>query len=59
VDHVLRRLVVHELAHTAQRERLGRVLPFLQQYLRECVTLGYPAAPLEQEAIKAAQRICP
>ncbi len=48
-----RRLVAHELAHTAQYERLGGIEPFLRQYLRECLTIGYPAAPLEQEAIAA------
>jgi hypothetical protein len=33
-----RRLVVHELVHTAQYERLGGFRPFLEQYLRECIT---------------------
>jgi hypothetical protein len=37
--------------HTAQYERLGGIEPFLRQYLRECLTIGYPEAPLEQEAI--------
>ena len=46
-----RRLVVHELVHTSQYERLGGFLPFLKQYLFECLTIGYPGAPLEQEAI--------
>jgi hypothetical protein len=46
-----RRLVVHELAHTAQYERLGGFGPFLEQYLLECITPpGYPFGPLEQEA---------
>jgi len=45
-----RRLVVHELVHTSQYERLGGFGPFLRQYLHECITIGYPAAPLEQEA---------
>jgi hypothetical protein len=49
-------LVVHELAHTAQYERLGGALPFLRQYLHECLTVGYPASPLEQEAVRAAAR---
>ncbi len=43
-----RRLVAHELAHTMQYERLGGIEPFLRQYLHECVTIGYPDAPMEQ-----------
>lgn len=54
-----RRLVVHELVHTAQYERLGGIQPFLRQYLRECLTVGYPAAPLEQEAERTTARLCP
>ena len=38
-----RRLVAHELVHTAQYERLGGIRPFLRQYLTECLTIGYPA----------------
>lgn len=46
-----RRLVVHELAHTAQYERLEGFAPFLEAYLAECITPpGYPHGPLEQEA---------
>lgn len=52
-----RRLVAHELAHTAQYERLGGIEPFLRQYLYECLTIGYPEAPMEQEAIAAAGRL--
>ncbi len=52
-----RDLIAHELAHTAQYERLGGIEPFLRQYLRECLTIGYPAAPLEQEAIAAGRRL--
>ena len=47
-----RRLIAHELVHTTQYERLGGFGPFLQQYLLECVTIGYPEAPMEQEAIQ-------
>jgi hypothetical protein len=54
-----RGLVAHELAHTAQYERLGGIEPFLRQYLQECLTIGYPAAPMEQEAIVAAGRLEP
>ena len=27
-------------------------------YLYECITIGYPEAPMEQEAITTQQRIC-
>jgi hypothetical protein len=53
-----RLLVVHELAHVAQYERLGGILPFLRRYLFECLTVGYSLAPLELEAIAAAARVC-
>jgi hypothetical protein len=52
-----RRLVVHELVHTSQYERLGGFQAFLQQYLYECVTIGYPEAPMEQEAITTVARL--
>ena len=54
-----RRLIVHELVHTAQYERLGGFRPFLRQYLHECLTIGYPASPLEQEAVRTTARLCP
>jgi hypothetical protein len=53
-----RRLVFHELVHTAQYERLGGLQPFLKQYLYECITIGYPAAPLEQEAVATTAKLC-
>ena len=53
-----RRLVFHELVHMMQYERLGGIHEFLQQYLHECLTLGYPAAPMEQEAIFTTARLC-
>jgi hypothetical protein len=53
-----RAMLVHELAHTAQYERLGGFEPFLRRYLIECITIGYPAAPMEQEAISLASQIC-
>src|SRR6266404_9427362 len=53
-----RRLVVHELAHVAQYERFGGFRPFLEQYLHECITIGYPAAPLEQEAKRVENELC-
>jgi len=51
------KLVVHELVHTLQYERLGGIMPFLQQYLYECITIGYPAAPMEQEAVTTAEKL--
>jgi hypothetical protein len=53
-----RELIVHELAHTAQYQRLGGVVPFLQTYIIECATVGYQQAPLELEANATAARIC-
>lgn len=53
-----RRLVVHELVHTLQYERLGGFMPFLEQYLQECITIGYPAAPMEQEAKRIEREMC-
>lgn len=53
-----RRLVVHELVHTLQYERLGGFMPFLQQYLHECITIGYPAAPMEEEAKRVEREMC-
>lgn len=52
-----RHLVAHELVHTAQYERLGGFLPFLRQYLHECLTIGYPDAPMEQEAVLISERL--
>ena len=49
--------VAHELAHTAQYERLG-IRPFIECYLYQCLAVGYPSAPMEQEAIDLADRIC-
>jgi hypothetical protein len=53
-----RALLVHELVHTAQYERLGGIRPFLCEYLRECLVEGYPLGPLVQETASAARRIC-
>jgi hypothetical protein len=53
-----RTMVIHELGHTAQYERLGGFVPFLRQYLFECLTIGYPKAPMEQEVIALTTRIC-
>jgi hypothetical protein len=55
-----RHLVVHELVHTAQYERLGGVDEFLRMYLMECLTPpGYPHGPMELEAVTTANRIAP
>jgi hypothetical protein len=57
-DHWNDRLtIVHECVHTAQYERMGGFLPFLQQYLLECATIGYPESPMEQEAITKAATV--
>lgn len=52
-----RQLIAHELVHTAQYERLDGIEPFLRQYLFECLQIGYPAAPLEQEAIATTSQL--
>jgi len=52
-----RRLLVHELAHVAQYERLGGIEPFLRRYLTECLTIGYPNGELEQEAKGIEKRL--
>ncbi len=53
-----RKLLVHEFVHTSQYERLGGIKEFLSNYLQECITYGYPQAPMEQEAITQSKRIC-
>jgi len=53
-----RALIAHELVHTAQFQRFGGILPFLQTYISQCATVGYSNAPLELEAIATAARIC-
>lgn len=50
-------LVAHELVHTAQYERCGSIAAFLRQYLFECLEIGYPDAPMEQEAILTSERL--
>ncbi len=50
-------LLIHELTHTMQYERFGSVSLFLKEYLLECITLGYPNGPLEQEAKKNQENI--
>ena len=53
----MRRLIAHECVHTAQYERLGGIGQFLGRYLRECLEVGYPSGPLEQEAFLKSQQI--
>jgi hypothetical protein len=53
-----RQLVFHELVHTLQYERLGGFQQFLGRYLHECIIIGYPAAPMEQEAVMTTERLC-
>ena len=53
-----RALIAHELAHTAQYQRLGGILPFLQTYIYQCATVGYRNSPLEMEASATAARVC-
>lgn len=43
-------LLLHECVHTGQYERFGSLAAFLRRYLNECLTAGYSASPLEQEA---------
>lgn len=50
-------LIAHELAHVAQYERMGGILPFLRQYLHECLTIGYNDSPMELEAIQKAESL--
>jgi hypothetical protein len=52
-----RHLRLHEFVHTAQYERHGGILPFLRQYLLECLTIGYANAPMELEAAELAARV--
>ena len=53
-----RSIIVHELTHTMQYERLRGFEQFLKQYLHECITVGYLFSPLEQEAVSFQRKIC-
>ena len=58
-EHWLKRkLVVHELVHTMQYERLGSIENFLKSYIAECIVPGYPMGALEQEAWRIEEEIC-
>ncbi|HSI85274.1 MAG: hypothetical protein ACAI35_06605 [Candidatus Methylacidiphilales bacterium] len=52
-----RRVIVHEMVHTAQHERLGGIDRFIKAYFRECYQFGYLNAPLEREAMLAEQHV--
>ena len=56
--HEDRHLLAHELTHTRQYERLSGIRPFLRRYLHECLAIGYYEAPMEWEAIEAADALC-
>jgi len=47
-----RELIIHELAHTMQYKKAGGIVPFLTQYVSECIKFEYSNGKLEQEAIK-------
>jgi hypothetical protein len=54
------RLIAHELVHTKQYEQHGGFEGFLRSYLLECITPpGYPHGPMEQEAVKTAEKMYP
>jgi len=50
-------IYAHEFVHVMQHESWGGISQFLQRYLFEVITTGYPSAPMEQEAIKKAKDI--
>ena len=50
--------IVHELVHTMQCERFGGFYAFLEKYLWECIEIGYPETPLEQETVRIASEVC-
>ena len=50
-------LLIHELVHVGQYQRLGSVKSFLRRYLWECLTVGYESAPLECEARERTSRV--
>lgn len=53
-----RSLLIHEMVHTAQYERVGGIPAYLEQYLTECLTYGIADAPLEKAAVEASGRLC-
>ncbi len=58
--HYNRHLIAHELGHVLQYERFGGIEPFLVAYIAEVVFPPYyPNGPLEQEAERLANNVCP
>ena len=51
------KILIHELTHTMQYERVGGIRPFLRQYIQECIEPGYPLGSLEQEAINVCNKV--
>ena len=47
-------LLVHELVHVAQFEKLGSIGAFLKEYLTQCIEDGYWDCEMEEEARAAA-----
>ncbi len=56
--HQDRLTLVHECVHVSQYEKKGGLLPFLTDYLRECIAPGYPFGALEQEALLVSRDVC-
>lgn len=52
-----RRLLAHELGHVKQYERMGGFRAFMERYLFECMIIGYPNTPMEQEADEIADSV--
>lgn len=48
-------VLIHELIHTLQYERLGSIKAFITQYLKECIENGYHNSELEKEACKVSK----
>ena len=58
--HFNRHLIAHELGHVLQYERFGGIESFLVAYIPEVVFPPYyPKGPLEQEAERLANTVCP
>ena len=53
-----RYIIVHELVHTMQCERLWGLYAFLKKYMGEYIEIGYPQAPVAIEAVRIASEIC-
>jgi CRISPR/Cas system-associated exonuclease Cas4 (RecB family) len=52
-----RALYCHEFVHVGQYERYSSINAFLVDYLKECITPGYPLGPLEKQADRRAAKI--